>query len=512
MAKNNELLSRWDFSNFSIPTFFLNVTRKNFWIHLCIMANSLFLLQQKKLPLLPIEPQIEAYLEMLKRLENISFDFSKLLKNKFIENSHQEPNIRYGALLKRQFFHSAYPMIFEDELVMLQTVGSGTYSNCLKCNLKYPIFALSSEKNLPIARKKFYVYKKLKYIMNGNQTLVSEDLTEGNATVAFQGITRLLKPLALIIRLPSATSKGKSLRMRGYLFEWAEFGDLSIFLQSNIIPLNWFFIQNVMRIADGLNEIHSRGFIHRDVRVENVFVKRGPKEQPYKLILGDFGLCCRTGPQGNCDALSPFDGWERTRIYPRELFDKKLALKLSPATDWFEFGTLLKSIGNRWDEGESNWISLMSPLITTLTRKNMSSGDRWGYKEVRKYFEMLLEQEFFPSFVFTFAFVVCPAEKQDEIYHLQVGHCPKPHSISFQVLYDYSVCFKGGFFPMSLAEGEITTLNWKREDEERMEKSISIELPKVYKFIKCFPFPITSDVTHMEKTFVFHGRLSSASV
>ena len=45
-----------------------------------------------------------------------------------------------------------------------------------------------------------------------------------------------------------------------------------------------------MQILKGLRAIHQENIIHRDLKCENILLKKIPKQQAYILKIGDFGF------------------------------------------------------------------------------------------------------------------------------------------------------------------------------------------------------------------------------
>ncbi len=43
-------------------------------------------------------------------------------------------------------------------------------------------------------------------------------------------------------------------------------------------------------ICLGLNYIHTKGFVHRDISSKNLFLKKKQENEGYWLLLGDLGL------------------------------------------------------------------------------------------------------------------------------------------------------------------------------------------------------------------------------
>lgn len=101
------------------------------------------------------------------------------------------------------------------------------------------------------------------------------------------------------------------------------------------------FLDSVVRLTERLNEIHSRGFLHNDLKGSNVMV-RGPNPRPTFHII-DFGLATRVG--------QPFDfaffGMDRGALKNYSTFrspEMGEGLPLGPASDLFSLGVLMGDV------------------------------------------------------------------------------------------------------------------------------------------------------------------------
>lgn len=83
-------------------------------------------------------------------------------------------------------------------------------------------------------------------------------------------------------------------------FEYMNKGDLNNILYSNEFPNfrnnfhgfnNEFIILLFKQIINGLDFLHSHGIIHRDIKLQNIFLNYR-KELDFQIKIGDFGFCC----------------------------------------------------------------------------------------------------------------------------------------------------------------------------------------------------------------------------
>lgn len=96
---------------------------------------------------------------------------------------------------------------------------------------------------------------------------------------------------------------------------------------SRVLPL-------AREVAEGLAEAHSKGFLHRDLKTENVIVTSAG----HAKIL-DFGLAKQFWPRGTSEAISETNAIVGTR---RSMSPEQAnGFDLDPRSDLFSFGTLL---------------------------------------------------------------------------------------------------------------------------------------------------------------------------
>ena len=79
------------------------------------------------------------------------------------------------------------------------------------------------------------------------------------------------------------------------VMEYCDKGDLAQFFQSNQFPKDWSSrIKIMLQIAHGINKLHQKNILHRDIKSRNVLVKTSGKtnqgEEEFEIKLGDLGF------------------------------------------------------------------------------------------------------------------------------------------------------------------------------------------------------------------------------
>lgn len=148
------------------------------------------------------------------------------------------------------------------------------------------------------------------------------------------------------------------------------------------------FLDSLMSIADRLSDIHSRGFLHNDVKGSNVMV-RGPNPRPTFHFI-DFGLATRIGQPFTFD----FFGMKRYAPKQSSSFrspETPAGLPLGPASDVFSFGVMMSDM---LDYAKCPLLSrLLAPLLARCAR--LSPEDRPSLTELAE--EVLLTKAKVPD-------------------------------------------------------------------------------------------------------------------
>ena len=184
----------------------------------------------------------------------------------------------------------------------------------------------------------------------------------------------------------------------GFLIEKAHLGDGTVFAKKYIPHLknNFYLINEFYELAKTINEIHSLGLIHRDLKNNNILVfKKDPESAEidgnYEFRVTDYGHM-------NCIGISiqVHSRTESQKVInePAEYFYPEMRPYSGlPSIDWYQYGYILISFFRRFMEvKESFWfLRVFYPLITGLTCRDPPF--RFGYEQVEKYFKLLINPE-----------------------------------------------------------------------------------------------------------------------
>lgn len=163
----------------------------------------------------------------------------------------------------------------------------------------------------------------------------------------------------------------------------------------------------IAQINDGLNEIHKKGIIHKDIKAENIYFKDSSKKE---IAIGDFGISVAYDQQDDANEhLTSIDSGTDGYKAP-EAFNGVI----SPATDYYSFGITVWNIltgknpfvaedgsplGAAQIHYETYEDKIKERLISSATNlseksKKLISGllvyrhdQRWGYEQVKDFLE-----------------------------------------------------------------------------------------------------------------------------
>lgn len=125
------------------------------------------------------------------------------------------------------------------------------------------------------------------------------------------------------------------------------------------------FLDSLMSIAERIGEIHSRGFLHNDIKGSNIMV-RGPNPRPTFHII-DFGLATRIGDPFNFDFFGMHCPSSRRSSSFRSP-ETMEGLPLGPASDVFSVGVLMSDM---MDYVRCPLLSrLLAPLLARCVEEN----------------------------------------------------------------------------------------------------------------------------------------------
>lgn len=122
------------------------------------------------------------------------------------------------------------------------------------------------------------------------ETVVIKKLLKGavESKVAVEAFTNEVKVMSMLSHPALLKCIAVSLQKPNYMFvtEFMKRGTLFDVLHKSHIKLTWALIRKIaMHIAQGMEHMHSRGVLHRDLKSLNIFV-----DGSYNVKIGDFGL------------------------------------------------------------------------------------------------------------------------------------------------------------------------------------------------------------------------------
>ena len=102
----------------------------------------------------------------------------------------------------------------------------------------------------------------------------------------------------------------------------------------------------LLNIGNGLNYIHNRGFLHNDLKLDNVAIGTSIVSSRLKAFIIDFGKVCLT-ENGKMYKLSEEEKEHYKHEHPQVALDLRDGLvSQSNSTDIYSFGRILKRINN----------------------------------------------------------------------------------------------------------------------------------------------------------------------
>lgn len=108
--------------------------------------------------------------------------------------------------------------------------------------------------------------------------------------------------------------------------------------QTETIDDNW--IATVTRcILSGLAYLHENGWVHRDIKLDNILIKKNDKkDSKLKVCLADFGLAERENSQTTFAGTLP---WVSPELYTHFFDEKKTSWKLTSADDIYPIALII---------------------------------------------------------------------------------------------------------------------------------------------------------------------------
>lgn len=175
----------------------------------------------------------------------------------------------------------------------------------------------------------------------------------------------------------------------GYLSEEAEMGSLENILPHISLCVSYReFLTAMLNVAEAIQFLHERKFVHRDVTTDNVLVFSNKEGISMKLT--DLGNCCTFEQQEAEDEY----GLGRTRkemlaIHPELEAQNGLWETILVRKDWIGFANLLTRIIQHRKFYPNASCSKIRHLIEVL-----SSNDYWQQGDTLKFVKKCFEDEF----------------------------------------------------------------------------------------------------------------------
>jgi serine/threonine protein kinase len=153
----------------------------------------------------------------------------------------------------------------------------------------------------------------------------------GPAVQGFAGYARTYQPQQGAIQMVMPSFDGDLSKL------WAQIGD-PLELRDGDYAFKPEFKRSLTMLSYGLWKFHAAGYIHRDLKEENVFFKHGP--DGLVVAIGDYGLSAekRPGDVLYSDVMGT-PGYIHPEAYGRHVHGR--AERASVAQDWFALGVML---------------------------------------------------------------------------------------------------------------------------------------------------------------------------
>ena len=175
----------------------------------------------------------------------------------------------------------------------------------------------------------------------------------------------------------------------GYVSEYASHDSLRVFFENYWIDSGVdALLTQLIGVAEAINSMHQKGWVHRDIKMENIFVNVEPGH--FQLKLADFGLC---SPYSKCQPSKRRSDWfsnrERlSKIYPDEMYRPTNNPNHYKQYDWKMFSYVVRDTMDNVSDG---W-----PALYPSVWKLIKTFDELDYLEMKNTVEVvkqLLELE-----------------------------------------------------------------------------------------------------------------------
>ena len=272
--------------------------------------------------------------------DTIQPDLPKKQPNEQVKITESNENYIYSIFLFDNFiFKKGFPFFNHNSLRyrLLDIVGTGAYSYV------YRVTHLTKHNSTLNSCYKRYksIKNEIRIPLPKEQVLIVPDYNEIN-------YHSLVTPHPNILSIYGGIwFRGE---ITGVLIELANENNLKHFIHNTHSPhlFDSYFISQLIGIANGLDHIHKRNILHRDIKMTNIMVNTNQLGN-YFLKIADFSLACK---KGECMQLIQSKD-DILLYYPPELFHNLITLKdkqtvgivnQRDSVDWYMFGTLLRDI------------------------------------------------------------------------------------------------------------------------------------------------------------------------
>jgi hypothetical protein len=250
--------------------------------------------------------------------------------------------IRYGLvelISKGRTFRSGIPAPGEDrmlkcryrdghvQILVLKGIGGGATKTVVKVEiLRGPLGSFG---------KVFAYAKPWKFIEEGG---VEESVASVQGEFALTQALVSRGARHLVTQVPVFKSKSGSHSLKGLEMPWYNLGDARTLISKSCFPLSNAEILNrymvARQIAQGLEEINRFGWIHCDVKPDNVLLSSTP-DGGIKASLGDLGCAMQINePYYGCVGTKPY-------FAPEQWGSLKSGWKAAPGIDMWPYGLFL---------------------------------------------------------------------------------------------------------------------------------------------------------------------------
>ena len=282
-------------------------------------------------------------------------------------------------------------------------IGEGAFSTVFHCEFILPpsqsqgdMIEESNDATVKCVFKRFRQELIQSYDLDINDKMYVNlfDFDEFHIHSYFSSHDNILKLITGVVELGI-----RKTRILGAVLENCQYGSLGNFINNfeGKYKFDNYFVNQLNCIVDAIRFIHSRGFLHRDIKLDNVMVSQvtnAESKNNYILKLGDFSISCK---QGKCKSMD-HDFYDRLYLhYAPELFGYYVEAptfhEQRVNVDWYAFGCLLREIVVNYYLNMRNMGPAFSllPLMQFLNHV-IPPTLRLSHHGINEYFKMLLNE------------------------------------------------------------------------------------------------------------------------